>query len=171
MIEQADNFSDRKRDRNEDVSSAPWDQWESEMQGEGSEAQGGRSPYVLFGVEGAGRVRHEHRTAEESTALSLRLIRQVLKSPVRSNENTPTLADFVLEAVRPIRAHEENSEKLERDIEYIAASLLDFMRDAQARNWLTSHNERLSSRPLDAIALARIGAVIDAIDAQRSFAY
>lgn len=63
------------------------------------------------------------------------------------------------------RMNPENRRRL-IDLDYVMSRLLLFMYREQAEIWLTSFNPLLGGRPIDALEMKGVGAIIPAIDAQ-----
>jgi len=57
------------------------------------------------------------------------------------------------------------------DLDYVMARLLHLFPKEQAEIWLSSYNAHLGARPIDALRLTGVGAVVRAIDAEAQDAY
>lgn len=63
------------------------------------------------------------------------------------------------------RMSPENRRRL-LDLDYVMSRLLVFMYPGQAEIWLTSFNPLLGGRPIDALEMKGVGAILAAIDAE-----
>ncbi len=57
------------------------------------------------------------------------------------------------------------------DLDYVVQRLLRFLPLRQAKIWLSSHNASLDSRPIDALLLNRVDAVVGAVSAEEQKAF
>lgn len=94
-----------------------------------------------------------------------------IETAVESQSATPSLEVEVLREVKERLSDRTSRSRAELDVKYVVSRLREFLGERPARNWLFSFNEMLSTRPVDALALSKTGAVIDAMDALEDFAY